>query len=308
MRRRVRSTDPSKHEYKLTFQPAANLTVRRGQQPILEFAVYWTAGGPPAPANALPRAAAAPAPPQRPPVRPAQVRLGGRRPAARAAVAARSPQGAATTPGAETGTLQLRKSAANLRAADLSLVKAATSDPYCRCSFGGSSARAPSRRTARPSGRRPSTSRRRAARPPVARPAPARPALHPSLTLPPPSQVSVRELGTTPLRLVVWDEDKGRLRELGSSKDDVLGEITLMLDIARLRSTDKSRHNYHINCGPRHNKGQGTLDCRVVEVGRAAEAAAAARAAAAAEGAAAGGELAAAAHGRIAERTAHPPP
>ena len=36
-----------------------------------------------------------------------------------------------------------------------------------------------------------------------------------------------------------------------------------MLDIARLRSTDKSRHNYHINCGPRHNKGQGTLDFAV---------------------------------------------
>ena len=56
---------------------------------------------------------------------------------------------------------------------------------------------------------------------------------------------------------------KGRLRELGSSKDDVLGEITLMLDIARLRSTDKSRHNYHINCGPPHKKGQGTLDFAV---------------------------------------------
>ena len=92
---RVRSTDPSKHEYKLTFQPAANLTVRRGQQPILEFAVYWTAGGPPAPANALPTATATPAPPPRPPVRPAQVRPGQAEAAARAAVAARSPQGAA---------------------------------------------------------------------------------------------------------------------------------------------------------------------------------------------------------------------
>ena len=88
-----------------------------------------------------------------------------------------------------------------------------------------------------------------------------------------------------------------------------MGEITLMLDIARLRSTDKSRHNYHINCGPRRNKGQQLPRlCRDVEVGRAAEAAAAARAAAAA------GRRrrrrrsrAAAAHDRIAERTARPP-
>ena len=233
---RVRSTDPSKHEYKLTFQPAANLTVRRGQQPILEFAVYWTAGGPPAPANALPQATATPAPPQRPPVRPAQVRPGQAEAAARAAVAARSPQGAATTPGAETGTLQLRiKSAANLRAADLSLVKAATSDPYCRCSFGKWEQRTRTvKKNCSPVWEETfyvEKARRPPARLTRARPPAAAALAHTASS----SQVSVRELGTTPLRLVVWDEDKGRLRELGSSKDDVLGEITLMLDIARLR-------------------------------------------------------------------------
>ena len=167
---RVRSTDPSKHEYKLTFQPAANLTVRRGQQPILEFAVYWTAGGPPAPANALPQATATPAPPQRPPVRRAGGWAGG-------GGGARGGGGALATNAAtrlaprrgRCSCASNRRPTSARRTSRSSRRRRATRTAGARLGS-GSSARAPSRRTARPFGRRPSTSRRRDARPPDARP------------------------------------------------------------------------------------------------------------------------------------------
>ena len=152
---------------------------------------------------------------------------------ASAAGAARLPAATAAPPPfqfeSERGTLHVRiRSAANLPAADLQLLnKEATSDPYVRLQFGQ---RPPQRTKSVPKNLSPLWGE--------------------SFRF---NGVSLRELSNTPLRLLVCDEDKGRLRELGSTQDDVLGQLEVRLDAARVRSTDPSKHEYKLTFQPAAN-------------------------------------------------------